>query len=216
MARWRIVLGAGLLALGGCSHASRPVVAAKPVPAVTSPGWNSIASAADAERVAGVADLWTRARAAVPARLQARLRAEGALAQPDAALALPTLPPGPYRCRLLRFGGRAGLRSFAPDFCYVDGDATALSFTKQTGSILPGGWLHADTPTRLVFLGATRRVGEAKAPGYGIVPAQDVAGVVERVAPFRWRMVMLHPRRDALLDVYELVPVTPTTGIASR
>jgi len=214
MARWRMVLGAGLLALGACSHAPRPVVRVEPAPAAPGKAWSAIASAADAERIAGVADLWTRARAAVPARLRTRLQAEGALAEPGAALALPTPPPGPYRCRLVRFGGRAGLRSFAPDFCYIDGDASALSFTKQTGTVLPGGWLHPDTATRLVFLGAVPRAGEAKAPGYGIAPAQDVAGVVERVAPFRWRMVMLRGGRDAVLDVYEMVPVTP--AIASR
>jgi len=202
------------LGLSGCSRQlPRPVVAVEPA-AKAAPGWNGIASADDADRIAHVAELWMRARAAVPARLRTRLTAEGALAEPDAALALPTPPPGPYRCRLLRLGGRAGLRSFAPDSCYVDGDATALSFTKQTGSILPGGWLHPDTPTRLVFLGAVPRTGEARAPGYGIAPAQDVAGLVERVAPFRWRMVMLHPGRDSVLDVYELVPVPPV--IASR
>ncbi len=87
--------------------------------------------------------------------------------------------------------------------------ANRLSFTKQTGQNLPGGWLHPDTPGRLVFLGAVPPPGGKAAPLYGVHPAQDLAGVVERVSPFRWRLVLTRAGRGALLDIYELVPVTP-------
>ena len=208
--RGLVVLGAVAAALGGCSaRTPHPSAAHVTVEAAPKAAWEGIASADDAARIAALPELWSRARGTVPMRLKPRMRAEGELVDPAAALALPTPPPGSYRCRLVRFGGRGGFRSFAPDFCYVDGDAKALAFTKQTGSNLPGGWLHPDTPTRLVFLGAVPRKGEAKAPGYGIVPAQDVAAVVERVGPFRWRMVMLRAGRDGVLDLYELVPVVP-------
>ena len=41
------------------------------------------------------------------------------------------------------------------------------------------------------------------------IRSQDVAGVIERVSPFRWRLVLTRAGKGALLDVYELVPVTP-------
>jgi hypothetical protein len=175
-----------------------------------SSGWESVATQEDLARINALPARWSSARAAVPKRLAKKLAAEGPLVQPDAALDLPALPPGSYRCRLVRFGGRAGFASFAPDFCYVEGDAKSLSFTKQTGSTLPGGWLHADTDKRQVFLGTFRTGSEKIAPPYGRDPARDVAGVIERVAPFRWRLVLTHPGKGALLDLYELVPVPPS------
>ena len=81
--------------------------------------------------------------------------------------------------------------------------------TKQTGENLPGGWLHADSDRRLVFLGTLREKGETAAPPYGGAPARDIAGVVERVGPFRWRLVLTRAGKGALLDLYELVPVAP-------
>lgn len=196
-------------ALAAC--ASRPVtpvvtIAEQP-PEPT--GWRAIASAADKQRLELLPMTWTRARAAVPRRLAAKMRAEGELVDPAAALELPAPPPGPYRCRLVRFGGRIAFQTFAPDFCYVDGGTQGLSFTKQTGENLPGGWIHADTDKRQVFLGAMRGRGQKAAPGYGDDPVRDMAGVVERVSPFRWRLVLARAGRGAVLDLYELVPVTP-------
>ncbi|QNQ09111.1 DUF4893 domain-containing protein [Sphingomonas alpina] len=180
-------------------------------------GWESVATAADLERINALPERWAKARAAVPKRLAGKLAAEGPLVQPDAALDLPALPPGPYRCRLIRFGGRAAFTSFAPDICYVEGDTKSLSFTKQTGTILPGGWLYADTSKRQVFLGTFRNGSEKIAPSYGHDPARDVAGVIERVAPFRWRLALTQAGKGALLDVYELVPVPPTVpGSSAR
>ncbi|HEX8485041.1 DUF4893 domain-containing protein [Sphingomonas sp.] len=208
---FRAALAFALLpcALGACTtRTAGPVgiVEAPPAPPI---GWRAIASAADQQRIAELPATWARAVAAVPRRMQAKLRAETKLVEPTAALELPAPPPGPYRCRLIRFGGRAGFATFPPDFCYVDGGDKGVSFTKQTGSNLPGGWLHADTATRQVFLGSLRAAGAEGAPGYGDDPAQDVAGVVERVSPFRWRLVLTRGGRGALLDVYELVPVPP-------
>jgi hypothetical protein len=198
------------LALSACvTHSPAvPVVAIEAVePEPT--GWRALVSPQDMTRLAMLPMMWTRARAAVPRRQQAKLRAETELVDPAAALELSAPPPGPYRCRLLRFSGRAGFVTFPPDFCYVDGGADGLSFTKQTGENLPGGWLHPDTPTRHVFLGATPKPGAKGVPLYGADPARDVAGVVERVSPFRWRLVLARPGRGSLLDIYELVPVTP-------
>lgn len=212
MFRALMILAAVAPCVAGCattrhSAAKRPMVAVETPP--ERPGWSTIATAEDRARIAALPEHWARARAAVPKRLARRMTEEGALLDPAAALDLPALPPGPYRCRLVRLGGRAGYASFAPDFCYIEGDTNGLSFTKQTGENLPGGWLHPDTDRRQVFLG-TFRTGAAKvAPAYGRDPARDIAGVVERVAPFRWRLVLTKAGQGAILDIYELVPVPP-------
>ncbi|WP_374942577.1 DUF4893 domain-containing protein [Sphingomonas sp.] len=208
MFRAALALAMTSCALTGCAaRTPRPVVTVETVAQPT--GWRAIASASDQQQIDALPATWARALAAVPRRAQAKLRAETKLVEPAAALELPAPPPGPYRCRLVRFGGRAGIATFAPDFCYVDGGEKGVSFTKQTGSNLPGGWLHLDTATRQVFLGSLRPAGASGAAAYGDDAAQDVAGVVERVSPFRWRLVLTRAGKGALLDVYELVPVPP-------
>ena len=205
------VLGPGL---AGCATTRGGAVGRASVAIETAPeapSWTTIATPADRARITALPDVWTRARAAVPRRFARRMSGEGALVDPGAALDLPALPPGPYRCRLVRLGGRAGYASFAPDFCYIEGDNSSLSFTKQTGQTLPGGWLHADTDRRQVFLGTLRTRAASVAPAYGKDAARDVAGVVERVAPFRWRLVLTKAGQGALLDIYELIPVPPAS-----
>lgn len=204
MRRAAFTIALSSLALGACATRPKGVVEAEPiVEAVELKEWEGIVTPADRGRLAALPDQWRRALAGVPRRSAGRLAAEGPLVDPEIALDLPTPPPGPYHCRLVRFGGRAGFATFPPDFCYVEASGGGLSFTKQTGGNLPQGWLHEDTPKREVFLGTT-------GPGrYADDPARDVAGVVERVSPFRWRLVLTRAGRGAVLDLYELVPVTP-------
>ncbi len=213
-----MILAIGAACVAGCTthprSSGRPVVTAERDPAA--PRWTTIATPGDRARLETLSDSWTRARAAVPKRLARRVKEEGALLDPAAALDLPALSPGSYRCRLVRLGGRAGYASFAPDFCYVDGDGTGLSFTKQTGTTLPGGWLHPDTDRRQVFLGTVRTAAAEVAPPYGTSPARDIAGVVERVGPLRWRLVMTRAGQGAILDLYELVPVPPAPPATPR
>ncbi|HEU0066065.1 MAG TPA: DUF4893 domain-containing protein [Sphingomonas sp.] len=206
----RVVFALLCLGMAGCAARTPPprpaaIVEVAPAPA----GWRAMATVADQQRIDQLPASWSRALAGVPKRAQPRLQAEAELVDPAAARDLPAPPPGPYRCRLVRFGGRAAIATFAPDFCYVDGDSQRLSFTKQTGSNLPGGWLYADGNTRLVFLGALPRAGTSDVPLYGSDARQDVSGVLERVSAFRWRLVLTRAGRGAMLDVYELVPVTP-------
>lgn len=209
MIRAAVALALTALVLGGCAaHAPRPtVVVEQGAPEPT--GWRALATPLDQQRLALIPWLWPRALGTVPGRLRSKVKAEGELLQPASALELPAPPPGPYRCRLIRFGGRLGFQTFPPDFCYIDGDNAKLSFTKQTGSSLPGGWLHPDSARRLVFLGALPLAGEKDAPLYGAHPQQDIAGVVERVSPFRWRLVLSRVGKGAVMDLYELVPVPP-------
>lgn len=198
--------------LAGCATPPRRLVPSVQIEAPHGPEWQSIATPADQALIAALDANWTTARAALKGRAARRMASEGALLDPRAALVLPAMSPGPYRCRLVRIGGRRGYATYAPDFCYVDGNGKGVSLTKQTGDNLPGGWLHADSDRRLVFLGSLRDRGENAAPPYGGTPARDIAGVVERVGPFRWRLVLTKARKGALLDVYELVPFVPVAG----
>ncbi|SEN24737.1 protein of unknown function [Sphingomonas gellani] len=204
------------LALPGCaSH--QAVVSAKPAAVVElahagqTPTWQTIATPADIARIEALPGRLAQARAGVPAHLAGRMRAEGPLVDTDAAQQMPQLPPGSYYCRLLRFGGRGRFQAFAPDFCYVDIGPKGLSFTKQTGSNLPQGYLHPDGDRRQVFLGTMRTAGVRGGGGtYGQDASADQVGIVERVAPFRWRLIMDRAGQGAALDMYELVPVPGT------
>lgn len=204
--------------LGGCGTGARRVasVSVMPPPPLPDPGWRGLASAADQLRIDGLAGQWQQALGAIPKARQALVTGEGALLDPKGALEAPDLTPGSYRCRLVRLGGPRGIASFKPDFCYVDGTADKKSFTKQTGENLPGGWLYSDGAKRQVFLGTLRGRDVTIAPAYGGgQPAKDVVAVLERVAPFRWRMVV--PRTDnGTLDIYELVPVVTDTQAPAK
>lgn len=56
--------------------------------------------------------------------------------------------------------------------------------------------------------GSLRPSADRSAAAYGTDFTRDVAGVVERVGAFRWRLVLTRAG-VATLDIYELVPVTP-------
>ncbi|MBS0477877.1 MAG: DUF4893 domain-containing protein [Proteobacteria bacterium] len=199
-----------MMILTGCATTEVKPVPPAPVAADPAPtGWRATASAVDRSRVDALPGLWKEALGQVPARLRTKVVAEGALLEPDAAQTLPELSPGSYLCRLIRLGGQRGYDSFKPDFCYITGEGDKRSFTKQTGTILPGGWLFADTDKRQIFLGTNRPTAAGIAAPYGANPARDVAAVIERVAPFRWRMVVPHGSGGAVLDIYELVPIPP-------
>lgn len=178
------------------------------------PGWAGIAEAEDRQRLDRLEQAWASALADLrAARLTARVAAEGELLAAGAALPRPAPPPGSYRCRLLRLGrpGRAGrvLAAHPPFFCHVGDAGELLAFTKQTGSERPGGYLYPDgEAARLVFLGALAGA-RGPVPAYGEDSARDMIGIVERVAPFRWRLVLPWPRSGATLEVMELVPALP-------
>lgn len=216
----RPVAMALVIMLAGCAtkkvDAPRTFVTVASMPAAEPGSWRAVAANPDQESIDTLPERWDRALAAVPKYLRPKLVAEGPLVKPLAAQPLAMLPVGPYLCRLVRLGARRGYATFAPDICYVDGDAKRRSFTKQDGENLPGGWLFDDSDSREVFLGANRKVANAVPPPYGDSAATDVAGVVERVSPFRWRLVLPKAGRGAILDIYELIPLTPTAPVAPQ
>lgn len=203
-----------LLAAVACA----PVEKAVPPPLVEvdtpepEPAWIEVATLGDRQRIEGLGAAWREAIDQVGRRRYARaLHDEGELLDPDAALPRPAPPPGPYLCRTIKLGTQGGrgpayaaYRSF---FCYVEAEEDVLTFVKQTGSQRPAGRFYADADSnRLVFLGTLALGAERDQLPYGADADRDMAGVVERVAPFRYRLVIPHPRYESTLDVIELVP----------
>lgn len=135
----------------------------------------------------------------------------GDLLKPDAALNNASIPAGDYRCRTIKLGsqgGQGGLGYVVYGWfaCRVEQTAQGLKFSKVTGSQRPEGLLYPEDNKHMVFLGAMALSGEQTAPRYNAVPDRNVAAVLERVGPERWRLVTPWPARESNLDIIELVP----------
>jgi hypothetical protein len=174
--------------------------------------WKLVATEADEQRLETLDNAWTQALAEAR-RVNARgVRDEGKFLDPEAALPRPALTPGSYYCRLTKLGrtrGRApAFEKFKPFFCYVEVEGDLLTIVKQTGDTRPAGRLWDDrVPTRMIFLGSLALGSTEQPRSYGEDPKRDMAGVLERFAPFRWRLVIPWPQGTSKLDVYELTPV---------
>ena len=72
------------------------------------------------------------------------------------------------------------------------------------------------SPERLVFLGSLAVGGEDLPIAYGDDPKRDMAGVLERIGPFRWRLVIPWPQSTSKLDVFELTPVAEQPNVPRR
>jgi Domain of unknown function (DUF4893) len=189
--------------------------APRPQPVVTveeEPEWLSVAADADQDRIARIDEAWQAAlEEARGGGFGAALEEEGELLVPDAALGAPSPPPGSYHCRVIKIGTQGessqAFTAYKPFFCYVEAEGSRLNITKQTGSQRPAGWLYKDhEEDRLIFLG-TLALGDEKEPlPYGENADRDMAGVIERVAPYRYRLVIPWPKTESKLDVIELVP----------
>ncbi|WNO52331.1 DUF4893 domain-containing protein [Stakelama saccharophila] len=199
--------------LAGCANMASRTDTVEPVSAaaIEETGWRATIRPDDEARLAELDRIWSDALALAEKHKAASLEKEAPFTQADGALDHPALPPGSYRCRVIRLGAyanRRGFESFPPFFCYVKSDGPEhLSFLKQTGTDLPAGWLyHDEDANRLVFLGAQQDAPGENSLGYGAQPDRDIAGVVERVGPFQWRLVVPHSDPDGL-DIYALTPV---------
>ena len=140
----------------------------------------------------------------------AALAREGALLQPDAALAWQDPPAGDYRCRTLKIGAKsAGLLDYVayPAFdCRIRIENGLMSFAKLTGSQRPLGLLLPYVGQRMVFLGTLQLGDESRALQYGRDRERDMAGVIERIGEDKWRLVFPYPHFESTIDVLELVP----------
>ena len=204
-----------LLILSACQTPAPAPLVVEPVAEseLAGEGWRAIALAEDRGRLERLALAWETALGEARARgLASQVRAEGVLLRPDAGLPRAAPPPGPYHCRLIRFGGRRVFTAYRSYFCDVVVEGELLSLTKQDGSERPGGYLWHDGDSRLIFLGAVALGAEPMPPAYGEDSGRDLIGLVERVGPFRYRLVMPWPPSGASLEILELVPFVPDEG----
>jgi hypothetical protein len=174
--------------------------------------WMQIATPADESRIARLGEAWDSALADARPRFAGEIRKEGVLLDPKAALPRPQPTPGSYNCRLIKLGKATAkapaFERFKPFFCYVQVEEELLTIVKQTGSQRPAGRLwEDDRPERLIFLGSLALGDQQQPLAYGDDPKRDMAGVLERIAPFRWRLVIPWPQSTSKLDVFELTPV---------
>ncbi len=212
-----LLAAALIVALAGCQSAADRPAASRPVvtlePPRKSDEWIRVASAADVSRIQRLKSAWLAALAeARLAGARSEVAAEGDLLSPSAAQTFPAPTPGSYQCRLIRLGRYTAktraFEKFKPFFCYVQTDGEVLTIVKQTGSQRPAGRLWPDDDDkRMIFLGSVALGNEEQPLAYGENHGRDMAGVFERVAPFRWRLVIPWPRGQSKLDVFELTPV---------
>ena len=182
-------------------------------PPLKSDAWKAVATDADEDRLARLGLAWQEALADARKTDPGEVAKERKLLLPRAALPRPAPTPGSYNCRLIKLGKATAkskaYESFKPFFCYVEVEDDLLTIVKQTGSQRPAGRLwEDDDANRLVFLGSLALGDEQQPVPYGADPKRDMAGVLERIAPFRWRLVIPWPQSTSKLDVFELTPVT--------
>ena len=135
---------------------------------------------------------------------------EGALLDPDAAVAAPAIPDGLYRCRVIKLGAKAAgnldYASYAGFSCRIRPERGLQRLAKLSGSQRYVGLIFPGDAIRNVFLGTLAFADESRVLQYGQDEQRDVAGYVERIGPNRWRLVMPAPHFESRVDVMELVP----------
>jgi len=198
--------------LPGAKPKPQPVVVAPPPP-TRADIWQAQASVADLNRIRRVATGWTSGLAeAKAAGFGNDMKAEGKLLDPDAGLPRPFPTPGIYNCRMDKLGREKpkalAFEKFKPFFCHVGVDRNTFTIIKLTGSQRPAGRMwEDDNPNRLIFLGSLGLGNEEEVRNYGDDPKRDMAGIFERIGPFRWRLVIPYPQSGSHLLVFELTPV---------
>ena len=203
----RLAFSVLLLAVSACAMVQPPTAV------VTQPrqDWRAVATESDRVRLRDWRKTFTSAIASARASgHSADIDREGVLLQPDAALAGGPIPNGMYKCRAIKVGAKSsGMLGFVtyPHFsCRVQQDGRLQSFAKLSGSQRQVGLIFPSDGLRQVFLGTLMLGDEARAMHYGVDQERDVAGLVERIGPSRWRLVMPSPHFESQLDVMELIP----------
>lgn len=141
---------------------------------------------------------------------EAEIAREGALLDPDAAIAGPAIPDGMYRCRVIKLGakdpGNLDFVSYPSFTCRVRAERQLQRLAKLGGSQRYVGLIFPGDAIRSVFLGTLVLGDERRALQYGQDDQRDVAGYVERIGPSRWRLLMPQPHFESKMDVMELIP----------
>lgn len=207
----RLALGLCALALGASAHAAGKFA----------PDWRRVATSADRERIREWRTAFVQGLdAARAAGHAAEIAREGALLDPDAGLADGRLPPGDYRCRVIKLGSKTGATGAfvaSPPFtCHIAAEGDLASFTKTSGAQRPVGMIFSGDGQRDIFLGTMMLGDEQRALDYGRDDDRDMAGAVERIGPERWRLILPYPRFESVMDVIELVPLSRHVADATQ
>jgi len=140
----------------------------------------------------------------------AKIDAEGPLLDPDAGIDGAGLPVGYYHCRVIKLGAKTAGQdeyiAYPAHRCQVRPSGGVSRLVELNGLQKPSGRLYQDGPSRVVFLGTMILGDEVKPIAYGRDSDRDIVGVVQRVEPKRWRMIMPQPAWESLADVMELTP----------
>ena len=198
-------------ALTGCASMSATGAMTRTA-AMHAADWHEVASEADRLRIRDWWGAWSEALADARSKGFAdAIAAEGALLEPNAALENPAMLLGDFRCRVIKLGaGAGGSRSYSADaggLCRIANEGAVLSFVKLDGMQRPSGFIYSDDDHRLIFLGSLAMGDERRALDYGADTHRNLAGLVERIGPRHWRIVLPRPSFESILDVIDLVPV---------
>ena len=125
---------------------------------------------------------------------------------------VPVPPVADYRCRRIALGKRLGAAPLTIEpwgQCRVDdgGDGPRL-LTGLDGIQHLYGAIYPDTDRRAIFLGTTVFADEHRPAAYGHAAGRDMAGVIERIAEGRWRLVLPYPPFGGAVALIELRTVS--------
>jgi hypothetical protein len=208
-----LLLAAAAACTTPSTKARKEVATVTVAPPLKSDAWMAIASGADQDRIQRLGLAWMDGLTQANKKYTTAVKNEAELLKSRAGLPWPAPTPGSYNCRLVTLGSTdkktPPFQKFNPFFCYVlTDDSGHLTIVKQTGSQRPAGGLwEDDDPNRMIFLGSLS-LGDEKEPlAYGDDSKRDMAGVFERIGPFRWRLVIPWPQSGTSVEVFELTPV---------
>ncbi len=193
------------VALSGCARDGLSLVETPP-----ETRWRAVTTDQDRNRLRDWRKAWVAALPAARTADNGVIAREGALFEPDRAMANAMPPAGDYRCRTFKLGARrADLRTFAMlpwARCRIGRDGEMPVFAVLEGDQRPSGTLYAESDARVIFLGALELGDETRALTYSQDRKRDMAGYIERVAIGRWRLVLPYPNFESQIDVIEMVP----------
>jgi hypothetical protein len=178
---------------------------------ISAQGWHAAATGVDRLRIRDWRKTFVKAIAEARRRGHgSAIDAEGALLEPDLALAEAAPPAGDYRCRTIKIGVKGAA---VGDYVVYPGESCRIgprpgggSFARLTGPQRILGRLYPDAARRTIFLG-TVQFGDEKAPiPYGADEMRNAAGLLQRIGERRWRLVLPAPHFESSLDVIELLP----------
>ncbi|QJU59672.1 DUF4893 domain-containing protein [Sphingomonas sp. AP4-R1] len=179
--------------------------AAKRAPAPDA--WRTIITLPDRSRLRNWRDAWIlgldQARAEGDAAEVAR---EGSLLDPDAGLENAAIPDGDYACRMIKLGRKGATgqayMAYPAGTCRIAADR----LRKLDGPQRPDGHFWPFDATRMVFLGSMALADEPRALDYGRDADRNMVGLIERIGPQKWRLILPQPRWESQADIVELVP----------